>query len=343
MQKRSALWVAVAVLLVVTFFALFACCCPARRVSVAPAPAPPAPVAQVPIPLDVVPAKETDTEMRNVRFHIDATSVLRIAELRGQMFDKESGKPLNFDDKRTFIVRMFNATIGVDGTSLTNVLNRYVFNYSGSPLKDLVVSVQDGHLVQEGMMHKIIDIPFRMIADVSASGDAIRIHPTKIEICNLNGAALMKAFGITLEKIMTKLPPGVRVEKNDLLIQPLAILPPPKIEGKLTAARIEADQLTMEFDDGRNIAPLEPPDTSAKNFMYFQRGTLHMGKLFMVSADMQVIDTDPSDPFDFFIDRYNEQLTAGYDHNRPNYGLTVYMRDFEDIGKPPRPGERLLP
>ena len=66
-----------------------------------------------------------------------------------------------------------------------------------------------------------------------------------------------------------------------------------------------------------------------------------MGKLFMVSADMQVIDTDQSDAFDFSIDRYNEQLVAGFDRNRANYGLTVYMRDLEDLGKPPRPGEQL--
>ena len=61
------------------------------------------------------------------------------------------------------------------------------------------------------------------------------------------------------------------------------------------------------------------------------------------ARDMQVIDTDPSDPFDFFIDEYNAQLVAGFDRNRSNYGLTVYMRDFDDLGKPPRPGEKLAP
>ena len=77
--------------------------------------------------------------------------------------------------------------------------------------------------------------------------------------------------------------------------------------------------------------------------MYFRGGTLRMGKLLMVDADMQVVDTDPSDPFDFFIDRYNDQLVAGFARNQPNYGLLVFMRDFDDLGKPPRPGERLAP
>ena len=347
MQKRHALWIAVPILLVITLFTLFACCCPGRRAVVTPANAtdavPPIGTANLPIPTEAVPAKETDAQMTHVKFRVDPTVALHIHHLRGQMFDKQSGKPLNFDDKRSFTVNIFNGQIGVSGQSLTDLLNRYVFNYSGTPLKDLVVRIEDGHLVQEGTMHKGLDIPFKMIADVSSTPDGwIRIHPTKIEICNLNGAALMKAFGITLEKVLTKLPPTVRVEKNDLLIQPLGILPPPKIEGKIVAVRVDGDELMMEFDDGRNIAPLQPP-VPARNFIYMQHGTLRIGKLFMVSADMEVIDTDESDPFDFFIDRYNEQLVAGFDHNRADYGLTVYMRDFEDIGKPPRPGEHPLP
>jgi hypothetical protein len=32
----------------------------------------------------------------------------------------------------------------------------------------------------------------------------------------------------------------------------------------------------------------------------------------MTNVDMQWIDADPTDPFEFFPDRYNEQLVAGY-------------------------------
>jgi hypothetical protein len=347
-EKHRALWIVAPLLLIITLFALFACCCPGSRPSatatVPPSAGPPIGTANVAVPTEAVPARETEAEMRNVNFHIDRTVILHIHDLRGQMFDKEPGKPLNFDNKQSFIVRMANAHIGVNGQTLTDLMGRYVFNYSGAPLKDLVITIDKGHLIQEGTMHKIIDIPFRMTADVAATPDGwIRIHPIKIEICNLNGAALMKAFGITLQKVLTKLPNGVRVEKNDLLIQPLKILPPPTIEGKLTEASIEGNELMQVFDDGHHVAPLQPPDTTAPNFMYFQNGTLRMGKLFMITADMQVIDTDPSDPFDFFIDEYNAQLAAGYDRNRQNYGLTVHMRDYEDLGKPPRPGERLEP
>ena len=35
----------------------------------------------------------------------------------------------------------------------------------------------------------------------------------------------------------------------------------------------------------------------------------------MSDSDMELIDADPSDPFDFFPARYIEQLSAGYSMN----------------------------
>ena len=63
----------------------------------------------------------------------------------------------------------------------------------------------------------------------------------------------------------------------------------------------------------------------------------------MAVLNEQPEPTDPSDPFDFYIDRYNEQLVAGFSRNQPSYGLLVFMRDFNDLATPPKAGERVLP
>jgi hypothetical protein len=324
---------------------LFACCCPgrlARDEAPQPVPTPPIALAHFDEPKDVAPAAHTQAEMHNVLFHVDPTIVLRIHSLRGEFFDREEGRPLNFDDKRSFIVKIFRARIGVNGRALTDLLNHYVFNYKGAPLKGLTISVHEGRLVQQGIMHKLIDIPFEMTADVSVTDDGwTRIHPIDIKICNLNGELLMKAFGISLDEILKKLPSGVRVEKNDLLINALAILPPPTIQGHLANIELHEDELVQLFDSSAAAAPLDPPDPKEPNWMFFSDGTLRMGKLYFVRADMQVVDTDPRDPFDFFVDYYNNQLVEGFTRNQPDYGLKVYMRDYGDVGKPRQPGERL--
>jgi len=342
-----------ALLLVVPFLTgvavaltLFACCCPARVGRddgiLRPEPAPPIGVAHFDVPRDAVPAKRTQAEMHNVLFHVDRTIVLKIHSLRGEFHDKSEGQPLNFDDKKSFVVRIDQARIGLSGRGLSDLMNHYVFAYEGAPLRDLSIRVHEGRLVQQGVMHKIIDIPFEMTADVSITDQGwMRIHPIDIEICNLDGESLMKAFGMSLDEILKKLPEGVRVEKNDLLLEPLAILPPPAIVGRVVDVELHEDELLQVFDDGRSAPALSPPDPAEKNWMHFEEGTLRMGKLFMVRADMQVVDSDPRDPFDFFVDYYNSQLAAGFNRTQLDYGLKVFMRDFDDLGKPPQPGERL--
>lgn len=71
--------------------------------------------------------------------------------------------------------------------------------------------------------------------------------------------------------------------------------------------------------------------------MHCRGGTLRFGKLTMSDSDMELIDADPSDPFDFFPARYIEQLTARYSKNTSSGGLTVHMPDFDERRRDPRP------
>jgi hypothetical protein len=330
-----------------TLIVLRACCC-VRRAPVTAAPVvvasiPPIGNVTIPMPTEGAAKAPTEAQMANVRFRLDPILSLDIHSLRGQMVAKRPGMPVNFDNKNEFVMRIDHGVIGMTSASLDRLMNGYVFGYPNAPLRALHITMDGRQLRQEGIIHKIVDIPFTMWADVSASGGLIRIHPTKIEIHRINGLGLLRAVGVTLEK-MLKMPVerGVRAEKNDLLLDPNRVLPPPRVELHLVEVHIAGDELVQTYDSGRHVAPLQPP-AAEKNYMYFRSGTLRMGKLLMVDADMEVVDTDPRDPLDFYLDRYNDQLSAGFDRNQPNYGLVVFMRDFADLGKPPQPGERLAP
>lgn len=305
---------------------------------------PPIGTEPIPTPKEAESKAPTDGEMHNVDFHLDEFLFLRIHHLRGVLVSKQPGAPLNFDDKTSFVMKVDTGEVGMLPASLDRLMNAYVFNYPNPPLRDLKITMQGKQLVQSGIIHKIVDIPFTMWADVSASNGKIRIHPTKMSICGINGLGLLKAVDMTVEK-MLKLPKerGVSAEGNDMLLDPQKLLPPPQIELHLVGVQIRGDELVQIFDAGQHLAPIVPRHPEEKNWMYYRHGTLRMGKLLMVDADMQVTDSDPSDPFDFFIDRYNDQLVAGFTRNQPNYALFVFMRDFNHLGEPPRPGERLSP
>ena len=114
-------------------------------------------------------------------------------------------------------------------------------------------------------------------------------------------------------------------------------LPPPHMRGKITSVRIEGDEIVQTFGN-----PGPSRVTPGANYMAYKGGVLRFGKLTMSDADMELIDADPKDPFDFFPDHYKDQLTAGYSKTTSSGGLRVYMPDFTKVKSSagrPRPGE----
>ncbi len=293
----------------------------------------------------------TRAEFRNVDFHMTRDIVLDIHYLDGAMRSVVSGQPVVFDDKSSFVIQIDTARVGLTPSNLDSLMNHYVFAYKDAPLRNLRFQVKDGQLVQSGVLHKVVNIPFVITAALSVTAEGrLRIHPVAIRIFDVDGEGLMKALGIQLQDLLDlRRARGVTVEGNDLLLDPAKLLPPPAISGRVVAARVENGEVVQFFGrdtasdsesdgggsqrstGGDSIAPL---DSSATNFMRFKGGTLRFGKLFMVSADMQIIDADQHDPFDFSIDDYNRQLVAGYSRNTLDGGLKVYMPDLDDTGAP---------
>lgn len=273
----------------------------------------------------------TQAQFRNVAFDIGRGITLDISRLRGELRSKQQGSPIGFDDKASFVIHIASAEVGLTMQSLDSLMNGYVFAYHGAPLRHLKFSTDSGKLVQEGTLHKVVNIPFRITAVMSMTPEGrIRVHPVQIKIFSVNGRGLMKALGITLQSLLDlEHAHGVSVQGNDLLLDPEQLLPPPAIEGRVTAVRVDSNEVVQVFGDSSDAGPrpLHPPE-AARNYMYFRGGTLHFGKLFMVDADMEIIDLDPKNVFQFSIDQYNTQLVAGYSKNTADHGLVVFMPDL---------------
>ncbi len=274
-------------------------------------------------------------EMRNVHFHVDSTVVLEIEYLRGALLTVSDKKAPVLDDKHSFGLQIDSAVIGISTGSLSELLNRHVFAYDNSPLRHLRVSTEGGRLKQQGTLDKGIDISFSVVGDVSVTEHGeIRLHPTSIKAAGMKVQGLMKFFGLELAKLVDlRQARGVRIEKNDFILSPAEMLPPPAVEGRLAAVRVEDEKLVQVFRPADSIAvkPLRPALPNARNYMYYEGGFLTFGKLTMASTDLQIIDADPGDPFDFYLDHYNDQLVAGYSKNTRDHGLVVYMPDFDQL------------
>jgi len=274
-------------------------------------------------------AELVQVAMRQVNFHVDPTIVLRIGYLRGKLLSTHPGSPPRLEDKGSFILQIDSATMSLDTRGMSQLLNRYVFGYSGAPLKSLSLSVEGKRLRQRGRLH---GFPFNILSDLSVTpAGELRLRPVSIKAFGIPVAGMMKFLGMQLEKMMKlSQAKGVRAEHNDLMLSPTVMLPPPQIRGHLASVELRDSALVQVFrpDSGRTPLPLIPPDTSAVNYMYYQGGSLRFGKLTMTPADLLILDGDPSDWFEFFLDRYNDQLVAGFSRNTPSGGLITTMPDL---------------
>jgi hypothetical protein len=277
-------------------------------------------------------AADVQVAMRGVDFHVDSQIVLQIGYLRGALRRTSPEKPPYFDDKHSFTLQIDTARIGISPGHLSDLLNRYVFAYPGAPIHRLNITVDHGQLVQRGTLK---GISFKVVGDltVTPSGE-LRLHPSTIKAAGIPVGGLMDMFGIQLQKLVNlKEARGVRLEKNDFILSPAELLPPPTARGTLSAVEVNDTAIVQIFKSppGDPAKPLIPPDAKAPNFMYYRGSVLRFGKLTMNNTDLQIIDGDPRDPFDFFLDRYNLQLTAGYSRNTPSHGLIVFMPDFKRV------------
>ena len=274
--------------------------------------------------------------MRGVNLHIDDQHVMQVRELHGQVSPTTRGTVPLLDDPSSFRIRVTSGTVDLDGPDLAALLNRYVFAYKGAPIRDLGARIDGSTVVFTGIMHKGVDLSFEMTSELSLEPDGrIRSHPQKMKMLGINGAKLLHALGLHLDKILDLSGSrGASVSGDDLLLDPLKMIPPPAIQGRLSAVRVEGGRVSQTFertaDDSVFMSRIRA-DSSAHNYLYFRGGELRFGKLLMTDTDLLIADADESDPLDLYMAKYNTQLVAGSTRNLPNLGLRVSMPDYNDV------------
>jgi len=269
-------------------------------------------------------------QMHNVMYHFTDQVAVHLINVGGSLAPTKAGHFPVFDDKESFELRITAAEITMDPQSLANVLNTHVFTAKDAPLKDISVSIEKDHLKGKGKLHQKGDIGLETDGRLSATPDGkIRLHAEKIKALHLPVKGLMDLFGIDIaDLIKNGKVRGVQAEKDDLILDPGEILPPPKISGKITDIHLEGNNIVQIFGDPKKYPWTKVP---AQNYMAYRGNKLQFGKLLMSDTDLVLIDPAPKDPFDFYLDRYKDQLVAGYSKTTPSFGLNVYMVDFNKL------------
>ena len=274
--------------------------------------------------------------IRNVIYHYTQPIAVHVFQLQGELLPTKPGATVVFDDKNSFKLALTSAQIAISCDALARVLNENVFAASDAPLKDLSLTSNNNQLIIKGKLHQKGDVPFEATGTLTAEGDGrIRVHTEHLKAAHLPVKGLLDLLGLDIARMIdTKKIQGVSVDKDDLILNPEQILPAPHIQGRVSAVRIQGNDIVQIFGtpQAENFAAKQ-----ASNYLAFRHGEVRFGKITMHDSDLIMIDIDPRDPLDFYLDHYQEQLVAGYCKSTPDYGLRAYVRDYSKIRHQPLP------
>jgi len=269
-------------------------------------------------------------EMRNIYYHFTDSIAVHIVFLQGDLVPVgKEGLPI-FDDPNSFNLEVSSAELTINTAALTNVLNQYAFAAPDAPIKAIHISTEGGKLRMRGRLRKG-EVPFESVGSLAVTTEGeIRVHSEQIKAAHLPVKRLMDLLGENISKLIdTRKVRGVRAEKDDLILTPADLFPPPHIHGKLTSISVRGNDIVQQYG-----APSSPSFRISGNYMAYRGARLRFGKLTMTDTDLTMIDLDPQDPFDFYLEHYREQLAAGYTKISPEFGLRSYFRDYNKFASP---------
>ena len=265
-------------------------------------------------------------EMRNIFYHYTGTITAHIAYLEGYLIPVgKAGFPI-FEDPSSFVIDVHTAEISVTTAAMANVLNQYAFAAPDAPIKSIRVSTQGQRLKMQGRLRSG-DVPFESEGSLEVTPEGeIRVHSEKIKAVHVPVKGLMDLLGENISKLIdTRKVNGIRAEKDDLILNPAEVFPPPHINGKLTSIAVRGNEIVLKYGGAPS------PSKIKGNFMAYHGAQLRFGKLTMHDTDLMLIDLDPQDPLDFFLAHYWDQLAAGYTKITPTFGLRTYIRDYDKL------------
>jgi hypothetical protein len=272
-------------------------------------------------------------DMQGIHYRYTSTISVEIHSLEGELVPQHSPRPV-FDDKNSFALKVDAGEVSVSPEEMNHDLNDYVFHYDGAPLSDLKISIEKNNDIKiEGKLHKGVPVPFSTKGPMSVAEGKVVIQAKELHALGIPAKDLLEFFGADLADLVnTKHARGVRVEKDRFILDPNQAFPAPHLQTTVREARIVNGRIVLVLGSGPGKI-VATKGRRPENFQAFRGGELQFGKLIMHDTDLTLIDEDPRDAFDFFLDHYAEQLAAGYSKTLLDKSLKTYMPDYDDLVK----------
>lgn len=279
--------------------------------------------------------------IKNMFYRVNKEVGANVEDLFGELVSKVPTNPVNFDVPSSFSVLVHQAKLYLDGVNMDNLMKDYVLNYPDAPLSELKNSIEPGgRMTIKGKMKQAgIKIPFEMSGMIHATPEGLmELVPDSIKTAGIPAKGLLDFLGLETQKLINvNEQRGMKIVGNAIVLDPSKLFPPPTMNGKIIRVETDTNKLTLYFDDKVQMArpPLPVIDDSIKNYQHVYGGAVRLvGNEIHENTNLLMVDMNQTNPFDFCISEYYNQLMAGQVNLLNRTGALInYLADYNDVPK----------
>ncbi|REE17812.1 hypothetical protein B0G71_0780 [Paraburkholderia sp. BL27I4N3] len=250
---------------------------------------------------------------RDVDFRVTGDIGFMIHDMAATLSPARPGQPIVFDDPTSVTINVHRGHVTLDMAKLTAIFNRYLFQYQGSPLRNMRVVPQDGgNLRITGEMHRETWVPIVLSGSLSMrDADELVFHADHVEVAGVGADKLMQAAHVKMADLLKVDTPIARLDGDDVVMQVARLTPPPAL--RMTITQIETSAAGVRFTlDDRTVPGIVWPATMPARGMLVQGGDVKFMRSMPMNIDMALTPVDGTGPFVLDLYHYREQMAAGY-------------------------------
>jgi hypothetical protein len=264
-------------------------------------------------------ARALSLHVRNVDFYFVDEIGFHVDDLAVGLEAANPADPVDFDDPRSFIIRIHNGKVVVPPKSLTALFNKHLLQYSPRPLNDMTVDVKDGKLLASGGLKMWsffpgIWLPASLSGPITLNDQNKLVYtPEGVGVLGIPLGGLLRGLGIELSWLLTIKREGAELVKSALVLDHRTVFPPPRIEGNVATAAIVDGGLELTFADNQQAVFAAPPEKS-DSYLWMQSGDAKLFDAVVTNSRIMVVNKEKNETLHFDLYDYRRQVVAGTLH-----------------------------
>lgn len=252
---------------------------------------------------------------RDVDFRVTGDIGFMIHDMSATLTPVKRGEPVVFDDPTSVVISVHRGDVTLNADRLTAIFNRYLFQYQGSPLRNMRVVPQQGTLRITGQMWRDGWVPIALTGTLAMRhADELVFHAQHVEVAGASADHLMQAAHVKMADLLKVETPIARLEGDDVVMQVAKLTPPPALRMTITHIDVTPEGVRFTLDDPTNAIQqaIVWPESMPARGLRIVGGDVKFMRSMPMNIDMTIEPVNPAAPFVLDLYHYREQLAAGW-------------------------------